>query len=82
MLPKQVVSCGCSAGMEWEGCDRQPEQQVSFSAPQLQTGASLFLKYACSERVFTAPMLGAHHFPINRAEKYITFTFGRDCLWL
>lgn len=26
----QVVSCGCcSAGMEWEGCDRQPEQQVT-----------------------------------------------------
>lgn len=65
------------------------EQQVTLiSAPQLQTAAaaSLLVQYTCSERACAAPVLGAciqllqfipsHHSPINRAEKYITFTFG------
>lgn len=42
VLGTQVMSCRCcSAGMEWEGCDRQPEPQVTQIFSSAATGRSL-----------------------------------------
>lgn len=70
------------AGVGWEGCDRQPEQQVTqiFSSTQLHTAAHSSLPIVQTNVLLrlafaaTAPASSSlqftpsHHFTINRAE--------------
>lgn len=73
----EVMVCGCcSTGIKWEGCDRQPEQQItlvfrSTAADYCSNKPALGyrLQLPCSLSVFSRlQFIPLHQSPINRAE--------------